>query len=110
MSELFRSTSRILGDHLIIQLLDQLFKVNIIKEGNFILKSGASSSLYINLKELVSYPQILALVVVLLKQECDLLLTSNVVLCGIPYGGIPIATALSLLCNCPQILIRKKPD
>ena len=109
MSELFRSTSRILGDHLIIQLLDQLFKVNIIKEGNFILKSGASSSIYINLKELVSYPQILALVVVLLKQECDLLLTSNVVLCGIPYGGIPIATALSLLCNCPQILIRKKP-
>ena len=44
------STSRILGDHLIIQLLDQLFKVNIIKEGNFILKSGASSSIYINLK------------------------------------------------------------
>ena len=48
----------------------------------------------------------MALTVTLLKHDCKLL-EKDSVLCGVPYGGIPIATALSMMCNYPQILVRK---
>ena len=94
----------------------QLLKKEIIKYGEFILKSGQHSPIYINLKELITYPNLLAGI----NQYLSAFISENVIsnsksnetsiykLCGVPYGGIPIATGLSLITGISQILLRKE--
>lgn len=97
-------------------LKQQLLKNNIIKYGEFILKSGQHSPIYINLKDLITYPNLLAGI----NQYLSDFIPENIItnlksnenqkykLCGVPYGGIPIATGLSLITGIPQILLRKE--
>jgi uridine monophosphate synthetase len=88
---------------------NQLLTNNIIQYGEFTLKSGLKSSIYINLKNLISHPNLLSGI----NQYLSSFLTSytnkpNVRLCGVPYGGIPISSGLSLITGIPQILLRKE--
>lgn len=88
-------------------LLNQMMEKNIIKYGNFTLKSGEKSNVYINIKELNNYHNILSLACVLLYNKFKYLF-SNVNLCGVPYGGISIATLLSNLSKTGIVLLRKE--
>ena len=88
-------------------LLNQMIEKNIIKYGDFTLKSGEKSNVYINIKELNNYHNILSLACVLLYNKFKYLF-SNVNLCGVPYGGISIATLLSNLSKTGIILLRKE--
>jgi orotate phosphoribosyltransferase len=89
-----------------LDLLKQLQDIGIIKYGDFILKSGAKSSIYIDLRELVAYPKLLNLVSQLMWQfaknlQCDLV-------CGVPYNAIPLATCISINQNIPMLIKRKE--
>jgi len=88
-------------------LILQLVKKNIIMHGDFYLKSGKKSSIYINLKDLISYPQLMSGLCVELHKKIQNV-NEDFVLCGVPIGGIPIATTLSMLSGIPQILLRKQ--
>lgn len=87
-------------------LADGLLESGCIKFGSFVLKSGLESPFYIDLRQVISYPRLLAQVgaayVRLLK---DLRFDR---LAALPYAAIPIATAIALQGNYPMIYPRKE--
>jgi uridine monophosphate synthetase len=87
-------------------LADELLSAGCIKFGEFTLKSGLKSPIYIDLRQIITYPK-------LLQQIAEAYLPilrplSFVRLAGLPYAAIPIATAISLAGNYPMIYPRKE--
>ena len=88
-------------------LADNLLEAGCIKFGEFTLKSGLTSPIYIDLRRIISHPKLLADVA-----QAYLPILSNLQfarLAGLPYAAIPIATAISLAGNYPMIYPRKEP-
>ncbi|MEP7136935.1 MAG: orotate phosphoribosyltransferase [Chloroflexota bacterium] len=87
-------------------LADGLLDAGCIKFGEFTLKSGLKSPIYIDLRQIITYPKLLeqigAAYLPLLK---DLKFDR---IAGLPYAAIPIATAISLAGNYPMIYPRKE--
>ena len=87
-------------------LADGLLNAGCIKFGSFTLKSGLQSPIYIDLRQIITYPKLLeqigAVYLPLLKE-----LTFDRI-AGLPYAAIPIATAISLAGNYPMIYPRKE--
>lgn len=93
-------------NHELSALADGLLDAGCIKFGSFTLKSGLQSPIYIDLRQIVSYPKLLADVA-----KAYLPLLSNLQfsrIAGLPYAAIPIATAISLAGNYPMIYPRKE--
>jgi uridine monophosphate synthetase len=87
-------------------LSEALVRHGCVQFGEFVLKSGASSPIYIDLRRLASHPDVLAEVANAFLPVLDGLAFDC--LAGIPYAGLPIATALSLLSGRPAIYPRKE--
>jgi uridine monophosphate synthetase len=95
-----------MADDLIPSLADGLLDARCIKFGEFTLKSGLKSPIYIDLRQIITYPGLLqqigaAYLPVLAK-------LSFTRLAGLPYAAIPITTAISLAGNYPMIYPRKE--
>ena len=93
-------------DTLLLALGDSLLSANCIKFGDFKLKSGLKSPIYIDLRQIISHPKLLADVA-----QAYLPILSNLQfsrIAGLPYAAIPIATAISLAGNYPMIYPRKE--
>jgi len=87
-------------------LADSLLDAGCVKFGEFTLKSGLKSSIYIDLRRLITFPKLLAQVAsaylpILEKLEFDRL-------AGLPYAALPIVTAISLQAGYPVIYPRKE--
>jgi orotate phosphoribosyltransferase len=88
------------------QLIVDLYRIGAIKFGQFTLKSGVTSLIYMDLRQIVSHPAVLRAVADMLW---DLTQQSQFdILCGIPYTALPIATGMSLKNNIPMIMRRKE--
>lgn len=90
---------------LVEPLVEGLLSMGCVRFGEFTLKSGLKSPIYIDLRQLVSYPgwmtQVAAAYIRLLNAlEFDRI-------AGLPYAALPIATAISLQGNWPMIYPRK---
>ena len=88
------------------QLADGLLKAGCIKFGEFTLKSGLLSPIYIDLRLLISHPELLIQVG---KAYMPILKNLHFErLAALPYAAIPIATSICLQGNYPMIYPRKE--
>jgi uridine monophosphate synthetase len=88
------------------QLAEDLLAAGAVRFGEFILKSGQVSPIYLDLRRLVSYPAILrragdAYARILRELEYDRI-------AGIPYAALPLATAAALTLEKPLIYPRRE--
>lgn len=88
------------------KIINKLFDIGAVKFGEFILKSGMISPIYIDLRILVSYPKVMEKVSDLIWSVLDGLEFD--LIAGIPYAALPIASAISIKRKIPMIFARKE--
>ncbi len=83
-----------------------LLSAGCIKFGKFTLKSGLKSPIYIDLRQIITYPKLLVQIADAYLPILQRLTFNRIA--GLPYAAIPIATAISLAGNYPMIYPRKE--
>ncbi|XP_003371238.1 putative phosphoribosyl transferase domain protein [Trichinella spiralis] len=85
--------------------LTDLFHLGAIQFGEFMLKSKHTSPIYVDMRRLLSHPTLLNTVEDLMYDYAKEL--EYDVICGVPYGAIPLTSALSVKRSIPMIMQRK---
>ncbi len=88
------------------KIIDSLVTIGAVKFGKFTLKSGIISPIYLDLRIIVSYPELLQNIATALIELAKDLKYDKIA--GIPYTAMPIATAFSLSSGIPMIYARKE--
>lgn len=88
------------------QLALGIYENGLLNFGEFTFKSGIKSPMYMNLRNLLSYPKFLKEVAKMYATVCDDLEFDR--LGAIPYGAISMTGALSLELEVPWICARKE--
>jgi uridine monophosphate synthetase len=96
----------LLNQHPQQNLILQLYDIGCIMFGNFVQASGAVFPYYIDLRKIISNPQVFNQVLTAYEEILKKLNFDR--LAGIPYGSLPTATGLALRLNCPMIFPRKE--
>ncbi len=90
----------------IFSLSQTLYDTGAVRFGQFTLHSGRVSPIYLDLRVLVSYPEALQEVAAAYAQKLTGLTYDR--LAAVPYAGLPIGVAISLLIEQPLIYPRKE--
>ena len=104
--ELWTPNVCLLKQHPYQSLILQLFDIGCLLFGEYVQASGATFSYYIDLRKIISNPQIFDRVLtaygdIVRELEFDRI-------AGIPYGALPTATGLALNLQRPMIFPRKE--
>lgn len=83
-----------------------LHEIGAVKFGEFTLKSGIKSPIYIDLRLLISYPKVLKMISRAMIELAEGLEFD--VIAGIPYTALPIATTMSVEKDWPMVYARKE--
>ncbi len=86
-------------------LVEGLLSMGCVQFGEFTLKSGLISPIYIDLRRLVAFPGWMTQVAAAYIRQLKTLEFDRIA--GLPYAALPIATAVSLQGNYPMIYPRK---
>lgn len=87
-------------------LIEKLFTIGAIQEGEFTLKSGVQSPIYIDMRRVISYPELLQHVVDLMWHQIHEKDFHH--LGGVPYAALPIASGMAVLYQKPMVMTRKE--
>ncbi len=87
-------------------MIARLHEIKALEFGDFTLKSGMKSPFYLDLRKVVSYPD-------LLKSICEELyeLSEDIAydhLCGVPYAALGFAAGMAVMYEKPMLLKRKE--
>lgn len=88
------------------KLILSLYSIGAVKFGNFTLKSGEISPIYIDLRILVSYPKVMMEVAKTFLPILRKLKYKR--MAGVPYAALPIVATISMLNKRPWIYNRKE--
>ena len=83
-----------------------LHRIGVVRFGDFTLKDGRHSPFYLDMRVLISHPAALARVARAMLQRAEGIAYDR--LAGLPYAGLPIAVAMSLIAERPMIYVRKE--
>jgi orotate phosphoribosyltransferase len=83
-----------------------LYDIGAIKFGSFTTKAGLQTPIYIDLRILISFPEVLQKVADTMIAISEKLEFKRIA--GIPYTALPIATAISLKKGWPMVYARKE--
>ncbi|XP_076313310.1 rudimentary-like isoform X2 [Tachypleus tridentatus] len=89
-------------------LYSTLFEIGVIRFGHFTLKSGLQAPVYIDLRLLVSHPDLLE---AFATEVWNTLKREGIeygIVCGVPYAALPLATCVSVRFNVPMVIRRKE--
>lgn len=95
-----------MNDYLKNIIISKLFLIGAIKLGDFTLKSGEKSNIYFDMRIIISYPSIFNLIFDYIIFKFPDLLTDIQYICGVEFGGLPLANFISFKKNISQIFIR----
>jgi uridine monophosphate synthetase len=87
-------------------LILQLYDIGCIQFGKFVQASGAVFPYYIDLRTIISHPQVFEQVLIAYTNILKDLKFDRIA--GIPYGSLPTATGLGLRLNHPLVFPRKE--
>jgi uridine monophosphate synthetase len=96
----------LLNQHPHLDLILQLYDLGCIMFGSFVQASGATFPYYIDLRKIISNPQIFHQILLAYSEIIKNLEFDRIA--GIPYGSLPTATGLALQLNRPMIFPRKE--
>ncbi len=82
-----------------------LIRRKMLRFGDFLLTSGKRSSIYVDLRPLPSFPEEFRL---LAEEISDGIGEGDAGICGVAVGGLPLATAVSMILSRPLIYVRKE--
>lgn len=88
------------------ELILQLHELGCIMFGEYVQASGATFPYYIDLRKIISNPQIFDKIISAYAEILQTLKFDRIA--GIPYGSLPTATGLALRMNYPMIFPRKE--
>lgn len=91
-------------DRVILKLHD----VDAVKFGEYKLKSGMMTPIYIDLRVLVSYPDLMNQVSSLLYERVESEELQFDTVCGVPYTALPLATIICSQHGLPMLIRRKE--
>ena len=77
-------------------------------EGEFTLKNGTTTNTYIDLRKLTSFPSLIYDIAMELTKFYFPNTNDFDIICGTPYGAVPIATIISQILHKPLIMLRKE--
>lgn len=77
----------------------------IIQYGDFVLKSGQKSDIYIDCRRMFENPDMLESVAGYMLEVAP---SEFDYVCGVPYGAVPLATIISVQSEKPLIMLRKE--
>lgn len=87
-------------------LIVQLYELGCIMFGDYVQASGARFPYYIDLRQIISTPQLFHKILLAYAAHLEPLTFDRIA--GIPYGSLPTATGLSLHLHRPMIFPRKE--
>src|SRR5438128_2644756 len=86
-----------------MSLLQKLIDHDLVKYGNFTLKSGKQSNCYFDFKGLTNHPK---LVLEISYEMSKFVTQQDECIAGVPIGGIPYAINIAQIKNLPMALVR----
>jgi orotate phosphoribosyltransferase len=87
-------------------LIEALRRAGVVRHGRFVLKSGARSNVYIDMKKAWGNPVLLRMIARAMARRLP---KSATCIAVSGYGGLPLGTAVSLASNLPLTLVRETP-
>jgi uridine monophosphate synthetase len=96
----------LLEEHPHQELILQLYDIGCLLFGEFVQASGATFPYYIDLRKIISQPQLFHKVLQAYAKIVETLTFDRIA--GIPYGALPTATGLALMLHHPMIFPRKE--
>ncbi|KAM9031141.1 uridine 5'-monophosphate synthase [Sarcophilus harrisii] len=92
----------------LVPLVTALYEAQAFKFGDFVLKSGLSSPVYVDLRGIVSRPTLLKQVADILFKTAQNAEISFDTVCGVPYTALPFATVICSTYQIPMLIRRKE--